>query len=86
MQDNITNRMGNPSVTFLLDNKHILWWMSPSAWVLPMVVAVGKEKMTAGVLEVPDTLAGAEALDATAARAEKAEGEHTQGSSWMKQG
>lgn len=54
--------------------------------MLPMVVAVGKEKMTAGVLEVPDTLAGAEALDATAARAEKAEGEHTQGSSWMKQG
>ena len=51
--------------------------VSPSAWVLPMVVAVGKEKMTAGVLEVPD---------ATAARAEKAEGEHTQGSSWMKQG
>lgn len=60
--------------------------VSPSAWVLPMVVAVGKEKMTAGVLEVPDTLAGAEALDATAARVEKAEGEHTQGSSWMKQG
>lgn len=60
--------------------------MSPSARVLPMVVAVGKEKMTAGVLEVPDMLADAEALDATAARAEKAEGEHTQGSSWMKQG
>ena len=54
--------------------------------MLPTVVAAGKEKMTAGVPEVPDMLAGAEALDATAARAEKAAGEHTQGSSWMKQG
>lgn len=33
--------------------------VSPSARVLPMVVAVGKEKMTAGVLEVPDMLADA---------------------------